>query len=637
MRLPRLASGPDSGRLRIRLSTAVLFGVLGGLGCASTSTPADAGPPDSGPGLVVNAPIPGSGTTHADCSWTQLGQNAAHTGTACAPAQGFTSVLATLTVDPFVSEEVLDAKAQSGRGDLNVHYQAPLVTGDDVYVETKGGTYTRCTNITTDSNGNVVSATSPDGGPCGYQAWDSQVWAETYYHWQAGALVQVASFESDWTPVPGNFAFWEPVFHAALDGNVVWVPGAGGTVYQVDRHSMAQLAQFNPFGSTVDGNTFVAGPLTVAADGTLLYNVVHVAPDLSDVKGVLVRITPAGAVDAVDYPALMQNPPAADGGCLGGYYDEGSSGSPFPWPPTDDHRVTVTCGSLRPGLNVAPAVGSDGTIFTVAFPHNAPNAGVLLALYPDLTPKWSASLQEILNDGCGVLIPADSAPNGGLPDGGADYNHCRVGAPRGVDPYTGQRPSVEVSDQSTSSPVVLPDGAVLYGGFNYYNNYRGHLVKFDATGKLVATFDDGWDQTPAVWPNAGSYSILVKDNYYSSWYSNAVGPYALTQLGSNLQKQWSYTATNTFSCTRDAGGNLACVSDHPSGFEWCVNAAAVDENGTVYANSEDGRAYAILQGGTLAQSRFLLKSLGAAYTPVTVDGQGRTYTMNGGVLTVVGK
>jgi hypothetical protein len=206
-----------------------------------------------------------------------------------------------------------------------------------------------------------------------------------------------------------------------------------------------------------------------------------------------------------------------------------------------------------------------------------------------------------------------------------------------VDPDTGQMPSNQISDQSTSSPVVLPDGAVLYGGFTYYNNYRGHLVKFDATGKLVASYDDGWDQTPAVWANASSYSILVKDNHYSNWSNDLVGPYDITQVDANLAKQWSYTATNTDSCQRATGGGLSCTSDHPQGFEWCVNAAAVDENGTVYANSEDGRAYAILQGGTVAQSRFLVQSLGAAYTPVTVDGQGRTYTMNGGVLTVVGK
>jgi hypothetical protein len=611
----------------MRLSAPGRLLLLGVLGCSTGTT---SGPPE----LIVNAPIPGSGTTHADCSWTQHGQNAAHTGTACAPAQGFTSVLARVTLDPFVEQEVLDNTFQSGQAALSVHYQAALVTGDDVYVETKGGTYTGCTNFVTNGQGFTIPESS-DGGPCGQDAWDSQVWSETYYRWESGALVEVASFQSDWKPEPGALVIWEPLFHAALDGDVLWVPGAGGTVYQVDRTTMLKRAQLNPFGSTLDANTFVAGPITVAPDGSVLYNVVHVAPDLSDVSGVLVRIETDGVtVHTADYAALMLNPPAPDGDCLGAYYQDQT---PPPWPPADDHRVSVPCGSLRPGINIAPAVGTDGTLFTIAFPNNAHNAGALLAINPDLTPKWSATLQEIFDDGCGVLIPADADASGGLPDGGIAYNHCLVGAKHGVDPDTGQMPSNQISDESSSSPVVLPDGSVLYGGYTSYNNYRGHLVKFDATGKLVANFDDGWDQTPAVWAHAGSYSILVKDNHYLSWYSDVVGPYNITQVDVNLQKQWSYTATNTDSCRRDGSGNFSCTSDHPQGFEWCVNAAAVDENGTVYVNSEDGRVYALLQGGTVAQSRFLVESLGAAYTPVTVDGQGRTYTLNGGVLTVVGK
>jgi hypothetical protein len=577
-------------------------------GCSSSSNQ-DAG--SNLDELIVNAPIPGSGTTNPDCSWTQLGQNAAHTGVACAPAQGFTTVLATITFDPFVPEELADAKAENGDAELLAHYQTTLVSGDDVYVETKSGTYTSM------------------------QTWNTQVWGETYYQWQSGALVKVASFESDWVPEPIELATWEPLFHSALDGNVLWVPGLGGTVYQVDRHTMLPMAQINPFGTPIDPNTFVSGPITVAADGSVVYNVLHVASDLSDATGTLVRIESDGVtVHSAGYATLMVGAPLPTDSCLGSYYDDGT---PLPWPPADDHRVSVPCGSLRPGINIAPAVGADGTIFTVAAPYYAPNAGVLLAVTSNLTPKWSASLQEILDDGCGVLVPADAQPDGKLPDGGSDFNHCLVGAPQGVDPMTGQRPSAMVSDQSTSSPVVLPDGSVVYGGLNYYNTYRGHLVKFDSTGKFQASYDDGWDQTPAVWSNGSSYSLIIKDNHYLSWYSNVVGPYEITQVDANLQKQWSYASSNTYSCTRTDTGTMSCDSDHPDGFEWCVNAAAVDQNGTVYANSEDGRAYAILQGGTVAQSRFLQQALGAAYTPITVDGQGRTYTMNGGILTVVGK
>ena len=242
----RRSAGHVTKHLPVRRCAASLLLLLAAVGCPSgTVTPT--GPSE----LIVNAPIPGSGTTHLDCSWTQFGQNAAHTGTACAPAQGFTTVLATVTFDPFIEQEVLDAKAQSGQAALSVHYQAPLVTGDDVYLETKGGSYTGCTNFLTNSQGFTIPESS-DGGPCGQNAWDSQVWSESYYRWEAGALVKVASFESDWKPEPGDLVIWEPVFHAALDGNVLWVPGAGGTVYQVDRTTMLKLAQVNPFGAVLD-------------------------------------------------------------------------------------------------------------------------------------------------------------------------------------------------------------------------------------------------------------------------------------------------------------------------------------------------------------------------------------------------
>ena len=68
-----------------------------------------------------------------------------------------------------------------------------------------------------------------------------------------------------------------------------------------------------------------------------------------------------------------------------------------------------------------------------------------------------------------------------------------------------------------------------------------------------------------------------------------------------------------------------------------MNAPAVGPDGTVYANSEDGRVYSIRQGGTQGRGAFLLQSLGAAYTPIAVDSKGRVYSMNGGVMTVVGQ
>jgi outer membrane protein assembly factor BamB len=101
--------------------------------------------------------------------------------------------------------------------------------------------------------------------------------------------------------------------------------------------------------------------------------------------------------------------------------------------------------------------------------------------------------------------------------------------------------------------------------------------------------------------------------------------------------EWSFQNANTQSCTRNPDGTLACVSDHPHGFEWCVNAPVVDGSGTVYANSEDGNLYAIGQGGLLRQKIFQQLAIGAAYTPASLGGDGKIYTQNDGHLFVVGQ
>jgi hypothetical protein len=57
----------------------------------------------------------------------------------------------------------------------------------------------------------------------------------------------------------------------------------------------------------------------------------------------------------------------------------------------------------------------------------------------------------------------------------------------------------------------------------------------------------------------------------------------------------------------------------------------------VYATSEDGHFYAIGQGGTLRAQVFLNAAEGAAYTPLSLDAQGRIYALNNGDLTVLGR
>ena len=60
-------------------------------------------------------------------------------GTACAAAQPLSRALFDFVVDPFVAAE----RAETN-DDLLVHYQSPLISGDDVILESKGGTWLPC-------------------------------------------------------------------------------------------------------------------------------------------------------------------------------------------------------------------------------------------------------------------------------------------------------------------------------------------------------------------------------------------------------------------------------------------------------------------------------------------------------------
>jgi outer membrane protein assembly factor BamB len=100
---------------------------------------------------------------------------------------------------------------------------------------------------------------------------------------------------------------------------------------------------------------------------------------------------------------------------------------------------------------------------------------------------------------------------------------------------------------------------------------------------------------------------------------------------------WSFPSTNTRTCVRGGDGSISCLDDHPHGFEWCINAPAVDRDGTVYANSEDGNTYAITPDGKLRDSVFLDRAIGAAYTPIALDHAGRVFALNAGRLAVLGQ
>jgi hypothetical protein len=559
--------------------------------------------------------------------WPQWGRTPQHTGVVNVVGQPTGKILDDVVYDPFVEAETADP---FGGGDLHVHYQVPLTDGDDVYMEFKTGVYTSALT------------------------WNTQIWNEKKLHRVHGHLAEAWSFESDWKPVPifsfatGNGPFFEPVLHAVLVGNYVYIPGFGGSINKVAKSDGHLVARINPFGDlsggTLDPDTYVAGPLTADAHGNVYYNALkldHDNPwDVNPPASYLVKVSPDNTAKTATIASLTPGAPGAGDLCRGIF-----RGADLPWPPSPD-AVPATprvCGVQRVPVSSAPAIAPDGTIYIVTTAHLWIFEGYLVAVNPDLTPKWNASLADRLTDGCNVTLP----PNGTL--GG-----CRAGAHTGVDPWQNRNGSGMVIDDSTSVPVVLPDGAVLYGAYSIWPYLQGHMMKFSSSGQFLAAYPFGWDDTPAVYPHDGTYSILTKDNHYdggsycripSSPFCpadrNATNPaspvgFFITQLDSNLQPEWHFQSTNTQSCTRDAQGQVTCVSDHPAGFEWCVNAPAVDRKGNVFVNSEDGNLYSIRSNGTLRDHLFLNSALGAAYTPLSIANEGKILTQSNGHLYVVG-
>jgi len=548
--------------------------------------------------------------------WPQWAFNAQHTGKVSVAGQNLNQNIVNIVYDPLVPQEM----AATGE-DLLAHYQSPLVDGSNVYMMFKSGTF--------DPND-----------------YSTQTWGETKFTWSGSSLNVAWQFTSDWK-APGSLNdFWEPVFHPALANGSLYVPGAGGSIWKVNASGVG--TRINPF-NNVSSSRFTASPLTVDGNNNILYNVIQLKSGTKDwfaddiVDSFLIRVSPSGNIEKVSYSTLTTGAPLGSAQCVNAFTTEA-----LPWPPSPTAvPASVPCGTQRPGLNISPAVAPDGTIYVATRGHLLSRETWMLAINPNLTQKWIRSMRNRFNDGCGVpLASGGQLPPNGTPGG------CRAGANFGVDPATNAPGGARILDDSSATPVVAPDGSVYYGAYTRYNYAQGHLLHFAANGDFLGYFRFGWDVTPGIYTHGGTYSLVTKDNHYAvgSYCNDPVlcpedrtasfpaypEQYFVTQLNHNGNIEWSYQNTNTLSCSRDQFGNVTCVSDHPNGFEWCVNAFVIDSNGVVYANSEDGNLFALNQGGTLKQKIFQQLALGAAYTPTSIDNTGRIYSQNAGHLFVAG-
>src|SRR5690242_393240 len=184
-------------------------------------------------------------------SWPQWGLNPQHTlFDANVVGQPLNNNLVNIIYDFNVAAEKADPNAAPG--ELLVHYQVPLVDGNDVYIESKDGTYSNNT-------------------------YSTQHWHQNKYTWQGSSFVKVWTFNTDWFAPGSSNDFWEPVYHAVLANGVLYDPGEGGTIFKINKTNGSVIKRINPFGTTVDPNTYTASPLTADSAGNIYYNVVQIS------------------------------------------------------------------------------------------------------------------------------------------------------------------------------------------------------------------------------------------------------------------------------------------------------------------------------------------------------------------------
>ena len=224
------------------------------------------------------------------------------------------------------------------------------------------------------------------------------------------------------------------------------------------------------------------------------------------------------------------------------------------------------------------------------------------------------------------------------------------------DPRNGGINNAVVTDDSSASPMVGPDGDVYYGVLgNPFNGSRGWMLHF--SGNLTQTKTPGafgWDNTASVVPtSAGAVvhaarppiCIFTKYNNYAGL-DGGDGVNRIAVLDPNDTMVEPHASSNGLLVMKEiltiAGPtpDPEFIAQFPNAVrEWCINTAAVDPlTNSVMANSEDGKLYRWdLTTNTLSQVITLSPGIGEAYTPTVIGPDGTVYAINWAILNAVGR
>jgi hypothetical protein len=216
-----------------------------------------------------------------------------------------------------------------------------------------------------------------------------------------------------------------------------------------------------------------------------------------------------------------------------------------------------------------------------------------------------------------------------------------------ADPHGG---SGVLTDDSTASPTVGPDGDVYFGvlesGWPTAHHDRGWLLHYNSTltiTKIPGSF--GWDDSATVVPSklvpsyrgSSSYLLLTKYNDYSDPGIGGTGLNKVAVLDPEATEQDPIIPSvlvmkeiiTVVGPTENTG--------QPGVREWCINSAAIDEvNKCAIINSEDGHVYRwSFITNTLSPGVQLAPATGEAYTPTAIGPDGAVYAINNANLCCV--
>ena len=212
-----------------------------------------------------------------------------------------------------------------------------------------------------------------------------------------------------------------------------------------------------------------------------------------------------------------------------------------------------------------------------------------------------------------------------------------------------------VTDDSSASPMVGPDGDVYYGVLGTpFNGSRGWMLHFSGDLTQIKTPGAfGWDSTASIVPasmvpsysGASLYLIFTKYNQYAGQ-DGGDGVNKIAVLDPNDTMVEPHPSSNGELVMKEiltiAGPtpDPEFLSQFPNAVrEWCINMAAVDPlTKSVMVNNEDGKLYRWdLATNTLSQAVALSPGIGEAYTPTAIGPDGTVYAINWAILNAVGK